>query len=183
MSYRHRSVAGRNLIWLSMLIMDAHLSARAACYYTPAAALSSMKPGSSLSQTTEGGGYRVTSIESDPISGQKWATMSSCDHPERPAFSLLIEGSDPAAHSLLSESQIVTGSAQITPIVRAGDTVRLWRQEATLRIELAAVAEENGSLGKLIRVRLLLRRNTDDQSTQTEFAGIVRGRLDVEMQP
>jgi len=182
MSYRHRSVIGRNLIWLSILSMDALLSARAACYNTPAAAVYSMKQGSSLSPLTEGGGYRVTSIESDPISGQRWAMISSCDHPERPAFSLLIEGSDSAAHSLLRESQTVTDSAPVAPVVHIGDTVRLWRQEAVLRIELAAVAEENGSLGKLIRVRLL-RRNTDDQSTQTEFAGIVRGRLDVEMQP
>jgi hypothetical protein len=182
MSYRHPSVVGRNFIWLSMLSMGALPSAQSACYSTPAAAVNSMKQGSSLSPTPEGGGYRVTSIESDPISGQRWAMISSCDHPERPAFSLLTEGSDSTAHSLLRKSQIVTDSAQVTPVVRVGDTVRLWRQEAVLRIELAAVAEENGSLGKSIRVRLL-RRNTDDQSTQTEFAGIVRGRLDVEMQP
>jgi Chaperone for flagella basal body P-ring formation len=182
MSYRHCSGIGRNLIWLSMLSMDALLSAQAACYNTPAAALNSMKPASSLSPMADGGGYRMTSIESDPISGQRWATISSCDHPERPAFSLLIEGSNSAAHSLLRESQIVIDSVQLTPVVHVGDTVRLWRQEAVLRIELAAVAEQNGSLGKLIRVRLL-RRSTDDQSTQIEFAGIVRGRFDVEMQP
>jgi hypothetical protein len=165
-----------------MLSMGALLPARAACYSTPTAAVNSIKPGSSLSPSTEGVGYRVTSVESDPISDQRWAMISSCDHPERPAFSLLIEGSDSAAHSLLRESQIVADSAQVTPVVHVGDTVRLWKQEAVLRIELAAVAEENGSLGKLIRVRLL-RRNTDGQSTQIEFAGIVRGRLDVEMQP
>ena len=108
--------------------------------------------------------------------------ITSCDHPERPAFSLLAEESDSAGHSLEREPQTVTNKAQVIPVVHAGDTVRLWRQEAVLRIELAVVAEENGGLGKLIRVRLL-RRNTDDQSTQTEFAGIVRGRLDVEMQP
>jgi hypothetical protein len=182
MSYRHRSKFGRNLIWLSMLNMGALLSAWAACYSTPAAALYSMKPGSSLSPSAEDGGYRVTSIESDPISGRRWAMISSCDHPERPAFSLMTGGSDSAAHSFLREAQIVTDSTKVAPVVHVGDTVRLWKQEAVLRIELAAVAEENGSLGKSIRVRLL-RRNTDDQSTQTEFAGIVRGKLDVEMQP
>jgi hypothetical protein len=182
MSYRYRSVIGYSFILLSILSMGSLISARATCYNTPTVAVSSMKPGSSLSPTTDGGGYRVTSIESDPISGQRWAMITSCDHPERPAFSLLADGSDSAGHPLLRQPQAVTSKAQVTPVVHAGDTVRLWRQEDVLRIELAAVAEENGSLGKLIRVRLL-RRNTDDQSTQTEFAGIVRGRLDVEMQP
>jgi hypothetical protein len=182
MSHRHCSEVGHNLIWISMLSMGGLLSAQTACFNTPAAAAYSIKPDSSLSPTTEGGGYRVTSIESDPISGHKWAMISSCDHPERPAFSLQAEASDSAEHFRSREPQTVTGSAHVIPIVHVGDTVRLWRQEAVLRIELAAVAEENGSLGKLIRVRLL-RRNTDNQPTQTEFAGIVRGRLDVEMEP
>jgi Chaperone for flagella basal body P-ring formation len=181
MTNRYCSVVGHNLIWLSMLSMGGLLSAQTACYNTPAAAAYSIKPGSSLSPTTEGKGYRVTSIESDPISGQRWAMISSCDHPERPTFSLQIDGSDTAEHSQASEPQTLTDSAHVIPIVHVGDTVRLWRQESLLRIELAAVAEENGGLGKLIRVRLL-HRNTDNQSTQTEFAGIVRGRLDVEMQ-
>jgi hypothetical protein len=182
MRYRHRSVVGRNLTWLSMLSMGTLHSARAACYNTPTAAVYSMNPGSSLSPTNEGGGYRVTSVESDPLSGQRWAMISSCDHPERPAFSLQAAGSDSSEQSRPREPQTVTDRAQVMPVVHVGDTVRLWRQEAVLRIELAAVAEENGSLGKLIRVRLL-RRNTDNQSTQTEFTGIVRGKLDVEMQP
>ncbi len=181
MSYRYRSVVGYNVLLLSILSTSVFLSARAAGYNTPAAAASSMKPGSSLSPTADGSGYQVTSTESDPLSGQRWAMITSCDHPERPAFSLLADGSDSAGHPLLREPQAVTSKAQVTPVVHAGETVRLWRQEAVLRIELAAVAEENGSLGKLIRVRLL-RRNTDDQSTQTECADIVRGRLDVEMQ-
>ena len=53
--------------------------------------------------------------------------------------------------------------AKTAPVVRAGDIVRLWRQESSLRIEVAGVSEESGGLGKTIRVRLL-RRNTDDQS-------------------
>jgi hypothetical protein len=178
MSYRHRPVIMHNLIWLSMLSMGGLVSARGACYNTPAAAAYSMKQDSSASTTIEGGGYRVTSIEADPVSGQRWAMISSCDHPERPAFSLQIERSDSPEHSLPSEPQ----SARPIPVIHVGDNVRLWRQEASLRIELAAVAEENGSLGKLIRVRLL-RRNTDDQSIPAEFNGIVRGKSDVEMQP
>jgi hypothetical protein len=161
--------------------MGGVVSARAACYSTPTAAVNSMKLSSSLPSLTEGG-YQVTSIQTDPILGQRWAMIASCDHPERPAFSVQTEGPDAAEHSLVSGPQTVLNSTHAAPVIHVGDRVRLWRQEAVLRIELAGVAEENGSLGKLIRVRLL-RRNTDDQSTQTEFAGIVRGKSDVEMQP
>lgn len=182
MSYRRSPVVGHNLILLSMLSMGGLLSAQAACYSTPTAAVDSIRPGSSPSQTTYGGGYQVTSIQRDPLSGQRWAMISSCDHPERPAFSLPAEASDTAEHSSVQETQTLSDTARATPVVRVGDTVRLWRQEAFLRIEVAARAEESGSLGKLIRLRLL-HRSTDDQSSQTEFTGIVRGRLDVEMQP
>jgi hypothetical protein len=181
MSYRHSSVFGSSLSWLSILSMAGLVSARAACYNTPIAAADSMKPGSSSSSLSEGG-YRVTSIQLDPILGKRWAMIVSCDHPERPAFSLLTGESDSPEHILLRDPQTVPDNAHVIPVVHAGDTVRLWRQEAVLRIEVAGVAEENGSLGKLIRVRLL-RRNTDDQSTRAEFAGIVRGKSDVEMQP
>ena len=48
-------------------------------------------------------------------------------------------------------------------------------------VVVAGVAEENGGLGKIVRVRLL-RRNADDQATQERFLGVVRGPSDVEMQ-
>jgi hypothetical protein len=181
MSYRYCFAAGYGLILFSIFSLAALASARAACYSTPMAAVESMKPGSSLAPLTEGG-YWVTGIQTDPMSGQKWAMIASCDHPERPVFSLPTEWSGPAQQLQFREPQAIPDNAHMIPLVHVGDTVRLWRQEAVLRIELAGVAEENGSFGKLIRVRLL-RRNTNDQSTQTEFAGIVRGKSDVEMQP
>jgi Chaperone for flagella basal body P-ring formation len=181
MSYRRCSVFGYSFSWLLILSIAGLVSARAACYNTPIAAADSMKPGSSLSPLTTGG-YRVTSTQLDPILGTRWAMIASCDHPERLAFSLLTEEPDSPGHILLRDPQTIPDNAHVIPVVHAGDTVRLWRQEAVLRIELAGVAEENGSLGKLIRVRLL-RRNTDDQSTRAEFAGVVRGKSDVEMQP
>jgi flagella basal body P-ring formation protein FlgA len=67
-------------------------------------------------------------------------------------------------------------------VVHAGDIVRLWRQEDLLRIEVAGVSEESGSLGQTIRVRLL-RRDAENQTIQEQFSGIVRGQSDVEMQP
>ena len=45
------------------------------------------------------------------------------------------------------------------PVVRAGDVVRLWSREEDVRIEVAAMAEESGGLGKTVRVRLMPRNN------------------------
>ena len=59
----------------------------------------------------------------------------------------------------------------------AGEVVRLWRQEDNLRIEVTAMSEENGGLGKAIRVRLM-----GGGSAEQQFIGIVRGVADVEMQ-
>jgi hypothetical protein len=181
MSYRHCAAVRFRFFWSSMLCVAGLASARAACYSTPTAAVESMKPGSSQAPLTAGG-YWVTSIQTDPMSGQRWAMIASCDHPERPVFSLQTEQAGAAQQLQLSEPQMIPDNAHTTPLVHVGDTVRLWRQEAVLRIEMAGVAEENGGLGKLIRVRLL-RRSTEDQSTRAEFAGVVRGRADVEMQP
>jgi Chaperone for flagella basal body P-ring formation len=181
MSYRHCYPSRYRLFWSSMLCVAGLASARAACYSSPTAAVESMRPGSSQAPLTAGG-YWVTSIQTDPMSGQRWAMIASCDHPERPVFSLQTEQAGAAQQLQLSEPQMMPDNAHATPLVHVGDTVRLWRQEAVLRIEMAGVAEENGGLGKLIRVRLL-RRGTEDQSTRAEFAGVVRGRADVEMQP
>ena len=67
-------------------------------------------------------------------------------------------------------------------MVRAGDIVRLWRQESLLRIEVSGVAEESGGLGSSIRVRLAT-GDTNEQSVQERFLGVIRGPWSVEIQP
>jgi flagellar basal body P-ring formation chaperone FlgA len=155
--------------------------ARAACYKTPRTAIDAVETDSSFSPALESGGYRVTRIQSDPVLRQRWAMITSCGHPEWPAFALPATG----ASSLKAPQEVeryLTEGAKAAPVVRAGDIVRLWRQESLLRIEVAGVSEESGGLGKTIRVRLL-RRNTDDQSILQQFSGVVRGPSDVEIQP
>ncbi len=68
------------------------------------------------------------------------------------------------------------------PIVRAGDTVELWSRQGNLRMEMAAVAEQNGGIGEIVKVRLRPRQTLGAQS-EKEFLAIVRGPRDVEMQP
>jgi flagella basal body P-ring formation protein FlgA len=105
--------------------------------------------------------------------------VSRCDHPEWPTVAL------PLGSSILPlrlREQERAKDIQRSVIVHAGEIIRLWRQETSLRIEVAGISEGNGGLGDLIKIRLL-RRNTDDHSIDEQFSGIVRGPSDVEMKP
>lgn len=174
-----RCVGFVSLTFLQGLCMAS--SSRAACYSTPRMALDALEANSSFSPALMNDGYRVTRIEADQVLGQRWAMIVRCGHPEWPAFVLPANGGSSLASPRAVERSVTEGLSTV-PIVRAGDVVRLWRQESFLRIEVAGVSEESGGLGKTIRVRLL-HRNTDDQSVPERFSGVVRGPLDVEMQP
>jgi hypothetical protein len=158
------------IVILSACGISSTCSGQGACYSTPRAAVDSSR-----------GGYRVTSIQSDVVLGQRWALIASCDHPEWPALALQMYGSNPLP-STLQIKQRPRDGISATAMVHAGDPVRLWKQEDLLRIEIAGISEESGILGNRIRVRLL-HRNTDDQAMQEQFSGIIRGPSDVEMQP
>jgi hypothetical protein len=149
-------------------------SARAACYDTPRAAIDALVANTAAPLTSKSGGYKVIVTQSDPVLGKRWAMVASCDHPERPAFALPCDGVQLNGH--LSMQNIPEAV-----VVHAGDTVRLWRQDALLRIETAGVSEESGAIGKTIRLRLL-HGNLEDQSSSAQLVGIVRGPLDVEIQ-
>jgi hypothetical protein len=159
----------------------AAISAHALCYDTPRSAVDSLQANSSLSAGSESNGYRVAGIQSDPVLGQRWVTISSCNHPEWPAIAFPTTESISRKLPAQEKHSSLEAVRQI-PVVHAGDVVRLWRQENILRIEIAGVSEESAGLGETVRVRLL-RRNTDDQSVPEQFSGIVRGRSNVEMLP
>jgi hypothetical protein len=153
-------------------------TALAACYSTPLMAIASGSSTSSPS-ISGSGGYRVERIQSDSVLRQTWAMVIRCDHPEWPAVAL------PLRDSILPIRLREQESAKYIPasvVIRAGEIVRLWRQEISCQIEVTGISEGSGRLGDLIKVRLL-RRNTDDQSIEEQFSGIVRGASDVEMKP
>lgn len=133
----------------------------------------------SPSPISEGSGYRVERIQSDPVLRQTWAMVIRCDHPEWPAVAV------PLSDSILPlrvRGQESAKNIQPAVVIHAGEIVRLWRKETSLRIEVAGISEGNGGLGDPIKVRLL-RRSIDDQSREEQFSGIVRGPSDVEMRP
>jgi hypothetical protein len=156
-------------------------SSRAECYTTPRTALDALVANSSFSTTLRNDGYRVTRIESDRVLGRRWAMVARCGHSEWPVFALPANG-ESLPTSPKEAKRSVSENLETVPVIRAGDVVRLWRQENLLRIEVAGVSEESGGLGKTIRVRLL-HRGTDDQSIRQKFSGVVRGPANVEMQP
>jgi flagella basal body P-ring formation protein FlgA len=157
------------------------LSAQAACYRTPRSAIDSLEMNSRVSDASESSGYRVTGMQSDPVLGQRWVMISSCNHPEWPAVALQAAGTTRLKVPLEGKHPLIESVKQ-TPVIRAGDIVKLWRQEKLLRIEAAGVSEESAGLGQTVRVRLL-RGNTDDQSIPEQFSGIVRGPSNVEILP
>jgi hypothetical protein len=160
------------------------------CYSTPHSALEALAAGAAIAAELPNGesknveaknGYRVSTIKLDPVLGLRWAMIANCAHPEWPAFAVSAN-----ATSLIPVRQTPqpspANSAKAVPVVRAGESVRLWWQGNLCRFDVAAVSEENGGLGKTIRVRLL-HRATEEQSAPQQFFGIVRGPSDVEMQP
>jgi hypothetical protein len=154
---------------------------QAACYKTPRTAIDALQINASVSSTSESSGYRVTRLQSDPVLGQRWAMIANCSHPEWPVFALPTNEVSSLDRTQEMKRALIEGT-KTSPVVRVGDLVRLWKQESLLRIEVAGVSEESGSIGKTIRVRVL-RSNMDGQSTPEQFSGIVRGPSDVEIQP
>jgi hypothetical protein len=154
-----------------MAILDG--DATAAVYPRPCVSLADIADGSLHTNSlfaleAKDGSYRVNETLNDPVLGQKWAIVTSCERPEAPPFAISTNetiGNKPYAR----ESK---GAA----VVHAGDIVRLWKQEANLRIQMAARSEESGELGKTIRVRLI-----GGDSAEHQFVGIVRGVGDVEI--
>ena len=140
------------------------------CVSLPEIATAGALHSSALSPlAARGGSYRVSEVRWDAVLGQRWAIVASCEHPEQPAFAVLADaaiGGEPAYQR----------NDDSAPVVRAGDVVRLWMQEEKLRIEMTAMSEESGGLGKEIRLRAM-----GTNSVEQQFVGIVRGVGDVEM--
>lgn len=180
---KNRNSWSRTFCWTAALILpcSAHVSfAQTGCAKTPAAAMERFRAASSIPTPAEGPGYRVTGIHSDPVLGQNWVSIANCEHPDWPEVSFRAEGIDGVPSRRVEKARAELFPS--VPVVRAGDIVRLWRQEDLLRIEVTGVAEQSGGIGKTIRVRLL-RRSMDDGPKEEELTGIVRGPSDVEMLP
>jgi hypothetical protein len=165
---------------LSLRLVSVTSFARAVCYDTPHSAIDAIGTSSLIPQAFKNRGYKVLKIQSDSVLRQRWAIISNCSHPEWPEVALPVTGESEIDLSQEAVSSSVK-DVKTDSIVHVGDVVQLWRQENFLRIEIPGISEENGDLGKTVRVRLL-HRSTDDQFASEHLSGVVRGPFSVEIQ-
>ncbi len=122
-------------------------------------------------------GYRVIASRWDVVLRRGWDLRQDCAHPEWPAR--LIAEAAPGSVSM--DRPAVAAAAAQPLLVHAGDSVRLWVQDAVVRIEMSGVAEQSARAGERVVVRVT--RQTDDAGLTVErIGGIVRGTGNVEME-
>ena len=149
----------------------------ASCYATPQAAIRAATTGSAAPTIASKSGYEVIRIKSDRLLGTNWAEVGRCFHPEWSTLSFPV-----SKLSLEIMSRTAAGSVSAPILVRAGDSVRLFRREPFLQIEVAGISEGTAGLGGTVRVRLVT-RSSAASSAPEELTGVVRGRSVVEMTP
>jgi hypothetical protein len=158
------------------------------CAKTPAAALLRVSEEAAGGEAAAGGevaeleamhGFRVETVRWDPFLGHGWAVIQSCEHRERPSFTVRTEFATPLVSR---RADRVVRAEVVLAIVRTGDLVRFWRRENNAQIEMIATSEESGVVGTRVRVKLSTPRDADGQPGQPLYlAGVVRGPADVEM--
>jgi hypothetical protein len=124
-------------------------------------------------------GYRVLARRWDAVLGRGWELRQNCAHPEWPAHAVAVNAADPRTQTAPLQSVEAIPRIQL---VHAGEPVRLWLQDATVRIEMSGVAEQSGRDGDHVVVRITRQTDTDGMTVE-RFTGIVRGAGDVEMEP
>ena len=108
------------------------------------------------------GGYRVEGVRRDVLSGLEWVRVVRCGRPEMPG--LLVRGVGQAeAVTALTRADKTKAGLEVeapvsvpsqSPMVVAGDKVRVVWEEGATRGELAGVALVSGGVGARVRVRV-----------------------------
>jgi hypothetical protein len=123
-------------------------------------------------------GYRVTGVRRDDVLPVWWAMEERCGHPGWPAVSVAMDGPGEGVARFRNEGVPVAARARMQVAVRAGETVRVWRHEANVQLEMAAVSEESGAVGDRIRLHVA----TGNGEPVRYCFGLVRGLANVEME-
>jgi hypothetical protein len=128
------------------------------------------------------GGYRVLARRWDAALKTGWELRQDCAHPEWPARSVAVNlgTTDQVSRNPISIQDRTPFLAQPL-LVHAGDPVRLWMQDNTIRIEIRGVVEQSARGGERVIVQIM-RQADDAGQTVQRVAGIVRGSGDVEME-
>jgi hypothetical protein len=125
-------------------------------------------------------GYKVIARTWDAALGRSWVLRQDCAHPAWPArLTPAPTAAPPISRAALFQQE---APPPVRPLlVHAGDPVRLWQQDATVRIEMTGVAEQSARAGERVVVRIT--RQTDEAGlTVQRIPGVVRAAGDVEME-
>jgi hypothetical protein len=123
-------------------------------------------------------GYRILSRRWDAVLKMDWELRQDCSHPDWPAHLTLAVS---AVRSAPTQPAEVAADLSLPLLVHAGDPVRLWMQDRSVRIEMTGVAEQSARSGERVTIRVT--QQTEDAGTSVQrIPGIVRGQGDVEME-
>ena len=156
-------------IWVLFLVGCCCLPGRAetACFH-------SVREAALQAGVRDGEGFRLEGIRLDRVGGGRWARVVSCLHVERPGIAVrladdrvTVGGILPAASKLMSPGRT---------LVAIGSVVQVVRMEANVRLELVGVAQNSGSLGDAIKVRV------GAAGAEHFIAAVVRGEGLVELE-
>ncbi len=169
--------------WTMPLAAKADEASVLPCAETPAAAVAAFESGAKLAGAE---GYRVTSLRRDAVLGMNWAAVERCGHPGWPALAMASKMTPPPAPNEIAAIRAggrMPGGGLVerrAPLVRIGETVRLWQEDRNVRLQLPAVSEEDGAVGDRVRLHVGARQAGGD--TLRTVYGRVRGTGDVEME-
>ena len=139
--------------------------------------IQAVRPFTSIEQST------VQSVDQvDRSTGLVWVRVTNCEHPDWPAHLVLSPGTTPPMIGQIGRhtSEFIL-PRQPQPVVRAGQTVRLWCADDMFHFEVDAIAEETKGAGDRIRVRLSQAATSYNQEPARHLVGVVRDRGSVEL--
>jgi hypothetical protein len=139
-------------------------------------------PSAAQRETLAAQGWVLREVHWDPILRHAWEVFADPTHPERPTIAVLSGGAEQEVARGLAEAHAYAVAAAV-PVVRVGDRVVLWSAEKNLRLQLAAVAQENGAIGDHIRLSIPGAAWDNSPNSQQAVRGVVRSASDVEMEP
>lgn len=123
-------------------------------------------------------GYRVLARHWDAVLKVGWELRQDCLHPEWPARSFPLRQPF-VSNAAASQGAAPTPAGFADPVaIHVGDTVRIWGQSATVRIEMQGIAEQSARRGETLTVRIA---PPSSDSLVQHLAGIVRDPGEVEM--
>ncbi len=123
-------------------------SSEPACYESAAAAAA--QKGMRSAQ-----GFRIGSTYRDSLTGDLWANIRSCGHPERPQFLVLAALGNLGLGLASSMAKRNEASAGRALVMLAGSRVNVVEVSEGTRIEIPAVAQTSGAIGDRMRARII----------------------------